>query len=286
MPVSGQIKQWWGTMYTVYGEPEKTFLGVLGLGIDKWGFFSSILSLPTTIIPARFLFPIYLIIILFLAFIVIKNIKEFKNSFDNLLLLPLLGGVFWQIWTYNIRSYVGFRNWYWVSQLIFSVLCLILIYHLMTRIFKKPVIQNLAVSASIVIIGITILSSYFTHIIDLVNFHYSGLDEGNYLFLASSLESNTEPGAIIGLTGGGSTGYFINNRIIVNLDGLINSYSYFQAMKNLKAAEFLDDLGLDYILAKPYIILESDPYQFEFPNRLEFIKYIDTYALYQYQTAP
>ena len=286
LPVSGQIKQWWGTMYTVYGAPEKTFFGALGLGIDKWLLLSSTLSFPAKIIPTRFLFLPYLLSFFFITFLAIKKNKDFKNSFNNLLLLPILGGIFWQIWTYNIRSYVGFRNWYWVSQMMFSFLCLLLIYHLLIKFIKKPVTQNLVVSASIVIIGITIFAGYITYIRGLVNYNYSGLDEGNYLFLPSSLESNTEPGAIIGLTGGGSTGYFIEDRTIVNLDGLINSYSYFQAMKNVKTGEFLDNLGLDYVLAKPYIILESDPYQLEFPDRLKFIKYIDTYALYQYQSAP
>ncbi|MFH2039056.1 MAG: hypothetical protein ABIJ65_06430 [Chloroflexota bacterium] len=286
LPVSGQIKQWWGTMYTVYGAPEKSLSGAIGFGVDKWRLFSSINSILATIIPARFFFLIHLIAFLIIAFIVIKNINYFKESFNNLLLLPILGGIFWQIWTYNIRSYVGFRSWYWVAQLIFSILCLILIYQLTIRIIKKRVIQNLVVSVSIVILGVTIFAGYVTHIINLVNYNYTGLDEGNYLFLASSLENNTEPGAIIGLTGGGSTGYFIKNRTIVNLDGLINSYSYFQAMKNFKVGEFLDNLGLDYVLAKPYILMESDPYQFEFPDRVEFIKYIDTYALYQYQAAP
>jgi len=286
LPVSGQIKQWWGTMYTVYGAPEKSLSGALGLGVDKWRLFSSINSILATIIPARFFFLIYLIAIFIITFIAFKNINYFKDSFNNLLLLPILGGIFWQIWTYNIRSYVGFRSWYWISQMILTVLCLILIYHLTIRIIKKRVIQNLVVSVSIVILGVTIFAGYITHIINMVNYNYTGFDEGNYLFLASSLENNTEPGAIIGFTGGGSTGYFIKNRTIVNLDGLINSYSYFQAMKNFKAGEFLDNLGLDYVLAKPYILMESDPYQFEFPDRVEFIKYIDTYALYQYQAAP
>jgi len=50
---------------------------------------------------------------------------------------------------------------------------------------------------------------------------------------------HTEPGAIIGMTGGGNAGYFIKNRTIINMDGLINSYANFQAVKEEKAGAYL-----------------------------------------------
>jgi len=285
-PVSGQIKQWWGTMYTIYGVPENNLLEALGVGPKKWSLLSSTLSYPARFIPPGFIFLFNLLIIIIIVYLVIINRKEIKNSFNNLLLLPILGGSFWQIWTYNIRSYVGFRNWYWVTQLIFSFLCLILLYHILIIPSRKPVFRDLIRFASLVFIGLAIFTGYASHMVGLVNYNYSGLDENNYMFAVSFLESNTEPGAIIGLTGGGSTAYFINDRTIVNLDGLINSYSYFQALKNYKAGEFLDNMGLDYVFAKPFIIMKSDPYQFEFPDRLKLISYFDTYALYQFQHAP
>ena len=81
-----------------------------------------------------------------------------------------------------------------------------------------------------------------------------------YVNIIPVLEANTEPGSRIGLTGGGNTGYFIEGRTIVNMDGLINSQPYFEALKNGTAGEFLENMGLDYVFANK-AILESQPYK-------------------------
>jgi hypothetical protein len=57
------------------------------------------------------------------------------------------------------------------------------------------------------------------------------------------VESFTEPGSKIGMTGGGLVGYFIEDRTVVNLDGLINSVEYFIAMQAGTAKAFLDELS-------------------------------------------
>jgi hypothetical protein len=41
--------------------------------------------------------------------------------------------------------------------------------------------------------------------------------------IAAFLEKHTEPGSIIGMTGGGNAGYFIKDRTVVNMDGLITA---------------------------------------------------------------
>jgi hypothetical protein len=78
------------------------------------------------------------------------------------------------------------------------------------------------------------------------------------------LEKHTEPGAVIGMTGGGNTGYFIKDRTIVNMDGLINSFAYFQALKANTAGKYLADRGLGYVFANKYIITSSMPYRYQF----------------------
>jgi len=88
-----------------------------------------------------------------------------------------------------------------------------------------------------------------------------------YVEIIPTLEANTEPGSIIGLTGGGNTGYFINGRTIVNMDGLINSQPYFESLKNRTAGKYLQSVGLDYVFANKYI-LESQPYKGLFDDYL------------------
>jgi hypothetical protein len=85
------------------------------------------------------------------------------------------------------------------------------------------------------------------------------------------LEEHTEPGSIIGLTGGGNVGYFIQDRTIVNMDGLINSYAYFQALQTRTGGEYLQSIGLDYVLANP-VILDQQPYKGQFNEYLEPLK--------------
>jgi hypothetical protein len=84
-----------------------------------------------------------------------------------------------------------------------------------------------------------------------------------YLDAASFLETKTEEGALIGMTGGGNVGYFINGRTIVNMDGLINSYDYFLALRAGCGDKYLASIGLDYIFSNPDI-LQKPPYDGQF----------------------
>ncbi len=84
-----------------------------------------------------------------------------------------------------------------------------------------------------------------------------------YMDVVPFLEANTEEGALIGMTGGGNVGYFIQGRTIINMDGLINSYAYFQALRAGRGDEYLASIGLDYIFANPDILL-NPPYNGQF----------------------
>jgi hypothetical protein len=77
------------------------------------------------------------------------------------------------------------------------------------------------------------------------------------------IEKNTPAASIIGMTGGGNAGYFIHDRTIVNMDGLINSYDYFQALQNGTAAVYLKQKGVDIVFANPGL-LEIPPYNGQF----------------------
>ncbi|MGZ9225407.1 MAG: hypothetical protein ACXW4M_07590, partial [Anaerolineales bacterium] len=82
------------------------------------------------------------------------------------------------------------------------------------------------------------------------------------------LEANTEPGSLIGMTGGGNIGYLMPSRTIVNMDGLINSYPYFQALQAGQAGAYLEQIGVDYVLANP-TILDQQPYKGQFNEYME-----------------
>jgi hypothetical protein len=91
-----------------------------------------------------------------------------------------------------------------------------------------------------------------------------------YMEAATFVEQHTPPGSLVGMTGGGNVGYFIQDRTIVNMDGLINSYPYFQANKESQGSDYLYAMGLDYIFANPNF-LEIQPYRGQYTGRLEII---------------
>jgi hypothetical protein len=87
------------------------------------------------------------------------------------------------------------------------------------------------------------------------------------------LEENTPPGSIIGMTGGGNAGYYIHDRTIINLDGLINSYDYFRAFQNKEAPEFLRERGMTIVFANTHLI-GLPPYFGQFDP------YLESYSVY------
>jgi hypothetical protein len=85
------------------------------------------------------------------------------------------------------------------------------------------------------------------------------------------IRSLIDPGAIIGLTGSGRTGYLLDDYTVVNLDGLVNSYAYFQALKSHTVVYYLTDIGLEYVIGSESIIFQSSPYKQNFKDHLELL---------------
>ncbi len=82
------------------------------------------------------------------------------------------------------------------------------------------------------------------------------------------LEANTPPGSVIGMTGGGNVGYFINERTIVNMDGLINSNEYFHAMQAAEAPMYLRKRGMTLIFSNA-LMLSLPPFYDQYSPYLE-----------------
>jgi len=62
---------------------------------------------------------------------------------------------------------------------------------------------------------------------------------------AQFIEAHTRPGDVIGMTGGGLIGYFVPDRTVINLDGLINSPAYFDLLRQNRLDEYhgIDPVG-------------------------------------------
>lgn len=282
MPVSGQVKAWWGSMYTVYGQPADTYAASLGLQSGNWGLITLLVNSPFTFIPTSWSPYIYTTEFILLVLLIYFTKKRAFDLGNKMLLLPVMAGCFWQIWSYTLRSYVGYNDWYWIAELILSMLVLATLFQLFMELFSKPVLRKIITVVIFSLLTIPLLFQYTSTLNHLVNYRNTKVEEDDHLFGVSFLEDHTPMGAIIGMTGGGTTAYFIHDRTIVNLDGLINSAAYFKSLKENRAADFLSKEGLSYIFGRPYILTETDPFKDELTGHLQPVDHFASLVLFKF----
>ena len=83
----------------------------------------------------------------------------------------------------------------------------------------------------VVFFSFFLLYGYIADLANFVPYYVKPGRERLYLAGAEELEKATPPGAFIGSTGGGVVAYFIKDRTIINLDGLMNTTEYFRLLK-------------------------------------------------------
>ncbi len=299
-PVSGQIKSWLGTLNnTVYTHP-KSFIATLGLnpsgGDAPWSLFSA----PLMRITHRFMDQInwsvnrdlvflgLTIIILFLFVLILAAQKNRLANISYSMMIPaFVISLFIQITKYTGTSYSNTRGWYWIGETILLVLLLALLFDAFFIWLDKTKIAKIISPALVILVTLALISQNALYVYRLAPPTVSEEGKENYLAETRELEFYTKPGTKIGMTGGGTIAYFIQDRTIVNLDGLINSVDYFNAMKDGTAGNFLDSMGLDYAFGKPYVFLESDPYQTFLNGRLQeigFIRGVSFFTLFKFNS--
>jgi hypothetical protein len=306
-PVSGQIKEWWGTIYTIYGRPAETpttywgidtrFLSARPTDTDvatvqsrkgPWVMGISWLMFPAKFIPNSFIPILWIVYGGFgLALLKAKRSAATKIT-EQLNLVPLLAGCFLQVWVINARGYVAIREWYWVAELIFTCLVAGVILNSIISLIPRSKQQIWTAYSISIILCMLVLGGYVGMIEQRLSPLTTEQISDSYLTVVRALEASTEPNSVIGMTGGGDMAYFIHGRTIVNLDGLISSNTYFEALKKSEAAEYLASIGLNYVYGKADILTQTDPYQNIFTGRLKKVTRLDKLVLYRftYETDP
>lgn len=289
-PISGQVKNWWGTLANTIYKKNDTLVSLLGLtpgsGNSPWSLITTIIG--DIAIFLRNLFerdsndlPLLLfLVLLFTFFILMVYLLSRRDGYlarksFSLLIPALTIGCFLHIAYYAARGYGHSRSWYWVPE---SMLLVLLGAVFSSKIFEKLRQWTRRNAPNMILLSAAAGLLMFLHTRYLVRQYPYAIpaeEEIEYIVQIRSLEKETPEGSLIGMTGGGETAYFIQNRTIVNLDGLINSVAYFEAMKNGTADEFLELMGLDYVFGNPYTLLESNPYRSIFEDRLRERKSID-----------
>src|SRR6185369_14864717 len=104
-----------------------------------------------------------------------------------------------------------------------------------------------------ILVGIVLAARQANYFTSVMLYNYFPADRP-FMEVLPYLEENTPPGSVIGMTGGGNVGYFIKDRTIVNMDGLINSYGYFQALKSGEAPSYLRGHKMQIIFASANLL--------------------------------
>ena len=289
-PVSGLVKRWWGSLInTVYERPAPGWTEFLGISFH-WSYNSWQLISGMFLWMAYLIYPLYpgstttdeRFYIVMVAFVILAlgilfaNARRTLRAITNMALIPLVAGSAIQILSYSTTAYGGVKEWYWVSQMIFETLIGSLLLDLILSplqrlpwrvLHGKIKASRLVLESASIGFCIFMIYSFGYYVVSTMHYNYFPADRP-YLEVLPYIEQNTQPGDIIGMTGGGNAGYFIHNRTIVNMDGLINSNEYFHALQNGTAATFLRKRKVTIIFASPRL-LELPPYNGQFTRYLE-----------------
>lgn len=271
MPVSGQIKRWWGSLsYNVYGGGSKTVADIFALdpvNSQPWALTLEPIYRMASLFAPRTETAYWVLIIATLVLVgvlLLSNRQKTARALQQNAILPLFVAAQFHAFLYGAVPYAARHEWYWVLQMISIVLVLSLTAQRLVEWLVRSTKLVWGLCSALAFL----LAINFGQVIS-QRMPYQDTMAGNpYMDTLPLLENNTEPGAIIGMTGGGNVSYYIKDRTIVNMDGLINSYPYFQALQANQAGEYLASIGLDYVFANPDILTQSMPYRPQFINRL------------------
>lgn len=291
MPVSSQIKRWWSSLDTVYGVVVRNVAELFGFieGSGPWQLATSPVSMAGSHVETRFgenyasvtMYLVAALLIVIILVLVVSQRKLISEWAERLGLFPLFVGLYAQIFSYTATSYINIRAWYWVGEMLITVICLGLLLESMRLGLQRLGLKVVIWRGLVATIGIWVLLAS-TNMLWTPFPYEQSMQEERYLTYIRALEKATRPGDLIGMTGGGEVAYFIQGRTIINLDGLINSPEYFRLMKEGQATAYLDQLGLDYVYGMPYVVTVSEPYGSMLADRMQLIDRIGEFGLYRY----
>lgn len=290
MPVSGQIKQWWGSLgATVYGSPITSLADIKSYGLGNESPFALVYQL-FDIVTRHFQSQPYassyaawgIIGIAYLLFVISGKLPVLINWWDHFGIIPLLLATIYRVTYFYVSGYVHMRTWYWTVEtfFLFLIIAVVVITIRLRLIDKKH--GQIAACMIAGFFAIAILSTTAMNLFKVYPPKKHAEDPGIYLIIPQMLENMTPPGSVIGTPGGGTVSYFITNRTIVNLDGLMNSKEYFQALRKGDTSAYLRSVDLNFVYSNKYTLLETMPYQKVFSGCVSQVGSIFKKSLFTY----
>lgn len=296
MPLNLLVKRWWTGHVTIHGQPPQIFLDVAGLSAkpgEPWSFILTpvldrMSRWVTALMRVDNLELYQLLVVLFaggFAYLGYQLVKsghkhDFLQVIDRgLALLPLYTSCFLLVGYYKLVGYVEMRPWYWEAPMILTLLGLAFLTQRLVDLAAEKLVPQVVfqicggvVAASLLIAGISEQVNIFSR---------KSIPE-SAIFTLSALEEVTQPGDLIACVEAGKLGYLANDRLIINLDGTVSSYEFFQQMKTQRTDKFFTKYGLDYVFGDRVAITLSEPYQYMFQGSIKYVDEIAGKSLYQY----
>ena len=299
MPISGQIKHWWGTHLTVYGRQHKNLWTLFGLipntreDPQPWFLIQAYLFQPIYDLfkiekftqTRPFLIVKFSLIFLYgglLAWVASKNKQGIRKNLYHLSFMPLLITAFLLPLYYAFTGYLAMRTWYWVPQIVVTLLSFLILINIFLQWSAKQANPLKLLQILPLVLVVLLLFTFSFKLLQRFPASPDTTNTHDTLKYTRYLERETPKGSLIGITGGGTEAYFIQDRTIINLDGLINSKDYFDHLKSGDGEIYLDRIGLDYVLGRSAVLFDSDPYAWTFSGRLEIIDNFSGYELFRF----
>jgi hypothetical protein len=291
MPVSGQIKQWWGTLTNaIYGSPLDSFEEIRGylLGNESpflllYSFFAPILAWTKITDYVIGLFSWVLIAGVIALFLIKKKQKSLFKWSDYMAILPLMTASIFRMLYFYISGYVHMRIWYWTVETYFVFFLISIVVVMIWEYFSTLRITRIVVGLAGGVVLVVTLFIFINNLTMTYPWLVKPKLAEDYLVIPRLVEEQTKPGSVIGTPGGGSLSYFITDRVIVNLDGLMNSKEYFDGLRKSDTYEIMKKSNIQYIYANKYAVTESTPYAAIFNGRLTRIGKVFNKLIYSFQ---
>ncbi len=230
------------------------------------------------------LFIFFMLLLVGVAFWLVRRQSSWvAKTADRFGLLPLFAGCLFSILSYKATGYLHAKYWYWISEMVVlglagGILMECLFCEIRQRVKNSSLPVWLAKAACVFIIV-----SFALNIFYISPWDAGTVGQHPYLIETQEIERNTQPGSVIGMTGGGVTAYFIHDRTVVNLDGLINGIDYYRQLKTGDADGYFSSIGLQYVVGAPSMLLDSDPYRWILEDHLTPLHQIGEINIYRYQ---
>jgi len=290
MPISGQVKHWWGTLSTtIYGSPIHSQSGLNRYIYGSEAPFQFLYSIvyPVTA-PLRL--PNFdssiaawsAVLGAYLILLVYEQKHQVATWWDNLGVLPLATAVLFHVLYFYLSGYVHMRVWYWLIEALFVFVLLAAIIGVWYQMYPESRFIRGMITVLIIGVSISAGNNLVNNILRKYPTKVSMEHADDYRATVLLIEKFTPVNAVIATPGGGTLSYLIENRRIVNLDGLMNSREYFEELKSFDTGGFMARNNIQYIYANEIAVLSSPPYSTIFANHLEPISRVFGKTLYKY----